>query len=479
MHASYFFSQQPTTDPFSATYPTYNQIKYESNKKVTRLVVGKSDPKNLSKFTSLKHVKIIQSGPELSNLKLPSATKSLWISDATVPFTHICEASSFNGLTHFSIKHSLAGSYPTCLNQLKNLVYLDLSYCESITSIDSLYFPKLQTLILGGTDIKALPANLKRINTLHTLDLSETQITSKSLLNLKPLSNLQILNLNECNKIDELSDSLLPGSLQQLRCSALDSLKTLRFYSSNQLNQIDASNNQKLHHVYIHPGSLQRLEKMDLWSNMQLTSVEGLEYLNKLKKLRLGLKPAAPIPALPASLVELDLLCINQSNFGPIESCKNLKTLDISTTVFNWQPLSPFTQLTSLDITSTYVSNINLHSNFPSLTTLGMHGIIEIPKLGNTKLKELDLSFSFLKKYSNLPTEIEALNLSQNKLSTIPKEVLNCNNLKSIDLTENPKLKNINILKDLPSLQHIYISKNSGISKETLDKNLLNKIHFQ
>lgn len=101
-----------------------------------------------------------------------------------------------------------------------------------------------------------------------------------------------------------------------------------------------------------------------------------------------------------------------------------------------------FSQLTSLTISKNRIKNIPDEITYlTNLTSLDLHSneIEKINKITLIRLEKLDLGNNKIKKISNINrlTNLKDLNISNNNISKIPRELVNMNSIRYLDLSGN------------------------------------------
>ncbi|KAK3102193.1 hypothetical protein FSP39_009514 [Pinctada imbricata] len=328
---------------------------------------------------------------------------------------------------------------------------------------------------LSGNNLKGLPPEIQRWDTLEKLDLSKnyglrrTKANDSSLpREILLLPNLRELVLSECNM-----QRLPPILWQMTNLQVLD-------ISRNKINVLvpevgNLSNLRKINLKHTNITTLppeivycQELEEILLWGNKIETLPETLPELLKLKTLALNYRDfckladqymesfinkgqikSEHIPRivfmLPA-LQSMDLECTKINNL-PETTNLGLQELNLSRNFLQVLPDSVYTlnHLTLLNLSDNQFSNLpNEVGNLKTLVKLRVakNQLTQLPiTIGKLKnLKELDASDNKLKR---LPTQIRGLkslkvmHLENNELVGLPDEICELTDIETLNVSDN------------------------------------------
>lgn len=411
----------------------------------------------------------------LSNLTCESSTLLTTINLKTgknIPTFRINCAYTYN--LSCILVNSVSYSQSNWIDKLEfSAKYNDVA-CYTYTSIPDANFEK-KLIALGidndGENGKIITTN---ISSLTSLDISYSNILD--LTGIKDFTALTNLNCSgNALQVLDLSNNL---PLASLNCS-INKLYTLDFSKNINLTSINCEKNN-LRNLNLKNANNTKLTNLNLKTNPDLLCVlvDNANYSNTnwaaAKDITTSYNEtvcvaAATYTLIPDSSFENRLIALGYDTDG-----KNGKVLT-----------SRISGITSLDLSSSQISNLTGIKDFVSLKTL---------KCNSNKLTSLDLS-------NNLA--LTDLNVSSNFLTSldVSKNValinLNCssNNIKTLDFSKNVLLKNLycgtNILTSLNvsqnfaltylscnanKLSSLDVSKNVIISRLTCDSNLLTSL---
>lgn len=299
-------------------------------------------------------------------------------------------------------------------------------------------------------------------------EINSISIISQNLENiehLKNINNITELNLsyNHINDLDNLKyfTKLHTLDLSNNQLDTIDIMPELK-----QLKNLNLANNQikEINRIAIY----KQLEELDLSSNY-INDISVLSNNNSIQTLDISSNPISNLSIL-STLKNLKTLAIRQSisYTTTIPYIPTLENLDISNTRLLYDNNEPtinteiFKQLTALNISNCYISNLN---------------ILEELKTEN-KLEELNLSDNHIEKMgdisylNNLKKLIMPNNNNFNDALVLPNslEVLDISNTKINDfkfLNTLSKLKELNLSNDdlvvmnkinLPALEKLNLS---------------------
>lgn len=260
--------------------------------------------------------------------------------------------------------------------------------------------------------------------------------------------NVNLFNFTDIDKINAAPPKFIN------RCRHLTAL-ILDRHRDPFTNNLDLQNFQDLRklsaemcHLTAIPKNLNKLTNLEILNlnNNPITTLDGIEHLQKLKILRVNGTKSIDIDALN-SLRNLEILSLNCREIvaiSPIMGNTNLKELHLkeSSIFTNIDELYKLTKLEHLNM-----SGLRSMGLFP----LECKGLLQdIPKLRNLRylnLRRLPLN--------DLPPTIgnlnmlETLNVSDCGLSRLPKEINTLKRLKYLDITDNLNLNTY--LNDKPA----------------------------
>ncbi|XP_067893356.1 leucine-rich repeat-containing protein 40 isoform X2 [Heterodontus francisci] len=274
----------------------------------------------------------------------------------------------------------------------------------------------LTKLILASNKLQCLSEDIQLLPALTVLDVHDNQLRSLPYA-IGQLLNLQKLNISH-NKLKELPDKLWN----------LSSLKTLHLHH-NELEQIPEGIGQLVH-----------LEDLDVSNNQLSTVPSTLGELSRLLRFNLANNKLKSIP--------LD-----------ISKMRSLKLLDATHNELECVP-PELAKMVSLE--QLYLRHNRLHHlpEFPSCRYLKeLHiGNNQIEYLGSEHLKNL--------------SAISVLELRDNKLKSLPDEILLLQNLERLDLTNNDISSLPYVLGNLPKLKSLLVE---GNPLRTIRRDIINR----
>ena len=187
------------------------------------------------------------------------------------------------------------------------------------------------------------------------------------------------------------------------------------------------------------PEEIYELKKLNaLWLNCDFFP-KGVEKLCKLDKLRLMYGEMEELPAEFENLINLECLWLNSQKFKifPLQICSlnKLTHLNLSNNKLIVLPdeIKNLINLKEINLEHNYLTNLpNTMDNLTELNTmyLSNNKFTRIPKIIEDMnfLSEIDLSINQITKISSkLPIMCE-INLSDNRLTTLPEKILYDNN---------------------------------------------------
>lgn len=347
-----------------------------------------------------------------------------------------CSSNKFStlGLNNRSSLKSLIASNNTSMTTLNcysnALTSLDVSGCSSLTNLDcksnqltslGTLPTSLQTLNcssnkLSGTMTFSNRSALKSLNISYNTSLTTLYCYSDALttLNVTGCSALAYLDCHS-NQITSLGS--LPNSLQEINCSSNKLSGSLSLTGRSALKTLNI-------------GSNPNLTSLDCYSNalttLYVTNCSALATLNCYSNSLTSLDMSGC-----SSLTLLD--CKNNKLTSLSNVPTSLQTLDCSNNKFGGSfSLTAHNSLKTLNISNNSITILNCYSN--ALTTLNLSGC--------SSLTSLDCRNNQLTALSNLPTTLQSLYCSNNKLSGT-FELRWYRALKTLDISNNKNLTKI------------------------------------
>ena len=401
-------------------------------------------------------------------------------------------------------------SIPKKIFHLKNLTKLFLQRNQFETLPDAIENLKnLEVLVIFENRLNKLPEKIKELKKLTHLDLGGNQL--KALPDaIGRLENLEKLFLSK-NKLHQLPKVI--GELQKLTHLKLDEnkLKTLpdEIGDIGELEVLDVSDNQ-LSKLPENIGELKKLMNLDLSKNQVKVLPDEIGNLKKLERLEVALNQLIQLPEKIGELQNLEELGLysNKLKVLPISfsNLTKLKSVKLSSNQFTQIPKEILDL--NLDILwgeytglAIHVTDNPLTSPPPSVIKQGQRAIYSYLEKTNQNMtsekKENDLkNLHQLEKaigkklqavnfnaegypekngyVINKDKQIICLNLDENELYLIPKNVIFFENLKSLSLSRNNIDKLQEFVGEMSALTHLNLQENPlGVGPSKL-KNLKN-----
>lgn len=375
--------------------------------------------------------------------------------------------SLLQNLKHLNLEENYLTELPEELGKLSKLESLNLCNNHIRSLQANICLPSLQQIDLSENRLQTFPPFLSRSAQLTTLWLSSNNL-SKLDRSIGSLSALQALYLSENNltdlpesfsKLDELKNlDLSQNNFREIPSSLglLPSLETLNL-SSNHFEKIDFSEN------------FAALKILQINYNKNINLQISVESLANLEELSLRDNHLSSLPTRFSSLQNLLKLDLSQNALGeqPIEIindifkniaglprlqnltlCQNkLNALSPEAFETMLKRLSHSKSLVSLSLSNNSLFYLpNLSSGFQALEAL----TCENNRLGLVAQEIWESTFEMISRFSSL----NRLNLSSNRLSSIPKTIGNIKTLEQLILADN-------LLQTLPTelhqLQHLTV----------------------
>ncbi|XP_038662467.1 PH domain leucine-rich repeat-containing protein phosphatase 2-like isoform X1 [Scyliorhinus canicula] len=408
---------------------------------------------NLNRFTQLKSL-------NLSNNKLTTFPASLCEISTLTEVNLSCnriqnipeEIGNLQNLQTFILDGNCLQALPSELGNVQQLTHLGLSFndfkviptvCEVLTAVDKLSMAgnRLQTLALEAVG---------RMTHIKHLDLRLNSIRSVVMDSLEAINHVTFLDLRD-NLLTELDLSVI-ASIEHLHCEHNNltiltlsgfALRTL-YVGSNQLTTLS---------IYPLPGQLVHLDL----SRNRLESIP--DWVCDAKKLELLDVSHNLITELPMRLLcslSLQKLFVGHNHLQSLPSHLEHTPLEIFDIQHNQlNELPEFLFLKALNLRCLNVSANNLESLPPNSDTEDSLSVLQelyltgnnltdkcVPVLtGHPRLRVLHMAYNQLQsfpasKLSKLEL-LEELNLSGNKLKTVPTTITNCKRLHTLIVHSN------------------------------------------
>ncbi|XP_020819266.1 PH domain leucine-rich repeat-containing protein phosphatase 2 isoform X2 [Phascolarctos cinereus] len=359
----------------------------------------------------------------------------------------------FSQLKGLNLSHNKLGLFPILLCEISTLTELNLScngFHELPGQIGNLL--NLQTLCLDGNFLTTLPEELGNLQQLSTLGLSfnnfsqipEACVKLTMLEKLAMAGNqLEVLNLGVLNRMKHIRH--VDFRLNNLKKTVIDNLEGNKHVThvdlrDNQLTDLDLSSLGNLQQLHCERNQLRDLTLSGFTLRALCANSNRLTTVN-----------VYPVPSLLTSLE----LSRNQLEYVPDWVCesKKIEVLDMS---YNLLTEIPIRILSSLSLRKLMVG----HNHVQSLPVLLEHIPLEVLDLQHNLLARLpDTLFSKALNKLNKLEHLEELNLSGNKLKTIPTTIANCKQLHTLVAHSN----NISVFPEilhLPQIQFVDLSCN-------------------
>lgn len=327
-------------------------------------------------------------------------------------------------------------------------IFLPLEFIESTI--------KLMSLRMVNVRASRFPVNLTEAYKLVSLELQRNFI-KKVPKTISKLGNLTILNL-QCNELDKLPNSF--GLLKNLQLLDLSSNKFVSYpeviNNCTNLLQVDLSYN-KIHNIPNTINQLKKLAKVNL-SHNKLVEIDSLSDMKNLRTLNLRYNRITTVNTVAPNLQNLFLTDNRISNFEDV--LPKLRTLELQE-----NPITSisFKDFYPLNMTSLILSKAQLSSIPGELFT-------ELSRLEKLELSENNLSS--LPKEIGLLSKLIYLSVARNKLESLPVEFSQLKSLRSLDLHYNNIREFFDGIEEI-ELTYLNISSNAFGSMSSLDNAIL------
>ncbi|XP_055154465.1 PH domain leucine-rich repeat-containing protein phosphatase 2 isoform X3 [Symphalangus syndactylus] len=359
----------------------------------------------------------------------------------------------FSQLKGLNLSHNKLGLFPILLCEISTLTELNLS-CNGFYDLPSQIgnLLNLQTLCLDGNFLTTLPEELGNLQQLSSLGISFNNFSQipevyekLTMLDRVVMAGncLEVLNLGVLNRMNHIKHvDLRMNHLKTMLIENLEGNKHITHVDlrDNQLTDLDLSSLCSLEQLHCERNQLRELTL----SGFSLRTLYASS--NKLTAVNVY-----PVPSL---LTSLDL-SRNLLECVPDWACeaKKIEVLDVS---YNLLTEVPVRILSSLSLRKLMLG----HNHVQNLPTLVEHIPLEVLDLQHNALTRLpDTLFSKALNKLNKLEQLEELNLSGNKLKTIPTTIANCKRLHTLVAHSN----NISIFPEilqLPQIQFVDLSCN-------------------
>ncbi|PNI31851.1 PHLPP2 isoform 4 [Pan troglodytes] len=359
----------------------------------------------------------------------------------------------FSQLKGLNLSHNKLGLFPILLCEISTLTELNLS-CNGFRDLPSQIgnLLNLQTLCLDGNFLTTLPEELGNLQQLSSLGISFNNFSQipevyekLTMLDRVVMAGncLEVLNLGVLNRMNHIKHvDLRMNHLKTMVIENLEGNKHITHVDlrDNRLTDLDLSSLCSLEQLHCGRNQLRELTLSGFSLRTLYASSNRLTAVN-----------VYPIPSL---LTSLDL-SRNLLECVPDWACeaKKIEVLDVS---YNLLTEVPVRILSSLSLRKLMLG----HNHVQNLPTLVEHIPLEVLDLQHNALTRLpDTLFSKALNKLNKLEQLEELNLSGNKLKTIPTTIANCKRLHTLVAHSN----NISIFPEilqLPQIQFVDLSCN-------------------
>lgn len=334
------------------------------------------------------------------------------------------------------------------LNLSKNVKLKKLKLHKAgLTTINLTKNVNLTTLDIYEVNLKSLDLN-KNVN-LKTLSLPNTNLTSIDLS-----KNTKLIKLNLGNKVvDGFETSKYKNNFNVINLKDYKNLKSLILTDLN-LTDIDLSKNTKLTTLDL---SYNNIKNMNLYNQLNLEILNLSD--NDLENIDLSKN------------TKLTNLNLADNKLETLDLSKNTKltNLNLADNELEILNLSANLKLTELNISNLKLNDINLSKN-EYLKEL------DIENISRLKLDELNKKVLGLKNIQSSVVKLSMRNESESleldKFKKLEKLSLNTHNLKTLDLTQNIKLKELKIINS-SNLENIIVTNGNDI-KFDIDSRYIN-----
>ncbi|XP_025776444.1 PH domain leucine-rich repeat-containing protein phosphatase 2 isoform X2 [Puma concolor] len=359
----------------------------------------------------------------------------------------------FSQLKGLNLSHNKLGLFPVLLCEISTLTELNLS-CNGFHDLPSQIgnLLNLQTLCVDGNFLTTLPEELGNLQQLSSLGISFNNFSHipevyEKLTMLDKVvmagNHLEVLNLGVLNRMSHIKHV-------DLRMNHLKTVVTENLEGNKYITHMDLRDNQL---ADLDLNSLCSLEQLHCERNqLRELTLSGFSLRNLYASSnRLTAVNVYPVPSQLTSLE----LSRNLLECVPDWACeaKKMEILDVSCNLLTEVPMRI---LSSLSLRKLMLG----HNQVQSLPALVDHIPLEVLDIQHNLLTRLpDTLFSKALNKLNKLEQLEELNLSGNKLKTIPTTIANCRRLHTLVAHSN----NISIFPEilqLPQIQFVDLSCN-------------------
>lgn len=398
-------SNNPLLTSLNCGYNSITSLDLSHNPKITELFCN-ADRRYSETFTDRIRVLNLKGCTKLRNLSCYyQLLASLNLSDC-VSLTEL--DLSNNVLLGLDLSRNIKLSKLDC--RYNKIPSLNLSHNISLTTCKISYNP-LNTINVGGV-LSSLEFNTEggTYKESTTLDIIATKLESVS------ISSSQLTRINFSNSTTLKSVSLVGSSLSELDLSPLPNLRSV-YIVDGKLQTLDLRNNRQLNSL----SCLRvQLSEVNLPNSESLTTA-SFNSCNQIPSIDFAVTP---------NLQELT-----------ISSCYAWKTLDLS----NNLSLKSF-YLGGASTTSS-LNYIDFGTN-PYLKELKLSGLYSTCEIRGTRVEKLVID----NRSSNTITDLNITNLNIKDLPSLTSLSSNFCNMKTLDLSGNPHLKDLTLSGTIETL---------------------------
>ena len=398
-------SNNPLLTSLNCGYNSITSLDLSHNPKITELFCN-ADRRYSETVTDRIRVLNLKGCTKLRNLSCYyQLLASLNLSDC-VSLTEL--DLSNNVLLGLDLSRNIKLSKLDC--RYNKIPSLNLSHNISLTTCEISYNP-LNTINVGGV-LSSLEFNTEggTYKESTTLDIIATKLESVS------ISSSQLTRINFSNSTTLKSVSLVGSSLSELDLSPLPNLRSI-YISGGKLQTLDLRNNRQLNSL----SCLRvQLSEVNLPNSESLTTA-SFNSCNQIPSIDFAVTP---------NLQELT-----------ISSCYAWKTLDLS----NNLSLKSF--YLGGASTSSSLNYIDFGTN-PYLKELKLSGLYSTCEIRGTRVEKLVID----NRSSNTITDLNITNLNIKDLPSLTSLSSNFCNMKTLDLSGNPHLKDLTLSGTIETL---------------------------
>lgn len=403
-------------------------------------------PAEIGRLEQLKALYLSESAlqelpAEISNLALLQTLELSYNQIDSLP----SEIGKLTNLQFLNLKHNRLKLLPSEIGNLVHLQSLELS-ANRLNALPAEIgkLTKLQLLDLETNKLSTLPSEISNLTKLQTLNLHSNQLEVLP-PGIGKCTDLQVLNLT-FNQLNSLPIEI--GKLTRLQYLNLFTNKLSILPSSignlTELLSLELSEN-KLGSLPPEIGGLENLQSLQVSSNQLKVVPSEIGRLAHLHTLYLSNNQLRTIPPEVANLTKLRFLNLNSNQLSSLppemDKLTNLQSLHLKSNKLSFLPfeLRKLSELQSLELRSN--PNLVLSSLF-----VNMANTTKNLSFSSTDYTHSEEGFLLVKIDSvrSIPAEIgkltnlQLLDLPDNKLSSIPVEIAKLTKLRSVNLSGNP-----------------------------------------